>query len=110
MTDLDVVADDIPRRRWLPDADSHVPTAVGLALAAAGLLVIAYGWLQVAGMAAVAQQTPYVLSAGFTGLGLVITGVFVVAAWSQRQAAHERERQLAQLIEVLADLDRDGDR
>src|SRR3954447_2124563 len=110
MTDLDVVAVDIPRRRWLPDPDSHLPTVVGLVLAAAGLLVIAYGWLQVAGMAAVALQTPYVLSAGFTGLGLVITGVFVVAAWSQRRAAHEREQQLAQLIEVLADLDRDGDR
>ena len=91
-----------------PHPESHAPTVAGLLLVAAGLLVIAYGWVQVAGRAALALQMPYVLSAGFTGLALVITGVWLVAVWAQRQAAHERQQQLAQLIEVLAERPRDG--
>jgi hypothetical protein len=93
-----------PARGRGPHPESQTPIVLGLALAAAGLLVIAFGWVRVAGMAAVALQLPIVLSAGFTGLGLVILGVFVVAVWSQRQAAYERQQQLAELAAALADL------
>ena len=84
--------------------ESQLPTLAGLALVALGLLVIGYGWMRIAGTAAVALQMPYVMSAGFTGLGLVILGVFIVGSWAQRRAASERQQQLAELVRALADL------
>lgn len=88
----------------------NLGTWVGVLLAAAGLILIAVAWGRVAGLTNVALQTPYVVSAGFTGLGLVVVGLAVVSISSKRDDAAERTRQLKELREVLADLRAELDR
>jgi hypothetical protein len=76
----------------------------GVIVATAGLVLIAIAWGRTAGLAQVGLQTPYVVSAGFTGLGLVVVGLTLVSITVKRADAAERTRQLRELREVLADL------
>ena len=76
----------------------------GVAVATVGLILIAVAWGRTAGLTNVALQTPYVVSAGFTGLGLVVIGLTLVSITVKRADAAERTRQLRELREVLADL------
>lgn len=73
----------------------------GLGVAGAGFALIAFAWGQVAGLESVALQIPYVVSGGLTGLGLVIVGATAVNIHVKRREAAERERQSAQLLEIL---------
>jgi hypothetical protein len=82
----------------------NLTTWLGVALCAAGLVLIAIAWGRTAGLTNVALQTPYVISAGFTGLGLVVVGLTVVSIAAKRADAAERTRQLRELRDVLADL------
>jgi hypothetical protein len=81
--------------------DSAVPVVLGVLLALAGLGLIALGWAKVAGLADVSEQMPYVISAGLTGLSLVMGGLLLVNISTRRQDAAERARQMEQLREVL---------
>ena len=76
----------------------------GVVVATAGLVLIAIAWGRTAGLTQVGLQTPYVVSAGFTGLGLVVVGLTLVSITVKRADAAERTRQLRELREVLADL------
>lgn len=110
----DVVGRDVPappmllRRLARPFAAlraiPHAATWVGVAVSASGLVLIAIAWGRTAGLTNVGLQTPYVISAGFTGIGLVVVGLTLVSVSAKRADADERSRQLRELREVLADL------
>lgn len=74
---------------------------VGVGLVAAGFVLIAVAWGQVAGLESVPLQLPYLLSGGLTGLGLIIVGATAVNIHAKRSEAAERERQTQQLMEIL---------
>jgi hypothetical protein len=80
---------------------SPVPTVAGILVIAAGFALIAVGWAEVAGLTNVALQTPYVVSAGLTGLALVMVGVLGVHLAVRRQDEAERARQMEQLTDVM---------
>jgi hypothetical protein len=94
------------RWRGLTDPASHLPTLVGIAVAAIGFALIGIGWAKVAGLTEVWQQMPYLLSAGLPGLGLVMTGLVVINVSARRQDAAARARQTETLAEALRDLQR----
>ncbi len=81
-------------------------TYVGVGLAAVGLVLLVLGWGRVAGLSNVALQLPYVVSAGFGGLGLVAVGLTVVNVAAKQADAAERTRQLGELRDLLAELRR----
>jgi hypothetical protein len=82
----------------------NLGTWVGVVLSAIGLVLIAVAWGRTAGLVNVALQVPYVVSAAFTGLGLVVVGLAIVSISSKRADSEERTRQIRELREALADL------
>ncbi|MBK5306145.1 MAG: hypothetical protein JJD92_05605 [Frankiaceae bacterium] len=97
---------EAPRRRGptLP-ALSPIPTYAGIAIAAAGFVLIAYAWSKVAGIADnVALQLPYLVSGGLTGLGLVMVGVTVVNVAAKRRDGLLRQQQTELLADALHEL------
>jgi hypothetical protein len=82
----------------------NLGTWLGVVLSAVGLVLIAVAWGRTAGLVNVALQVPYVVSAAFTGLGLVVVGIAIVSISSKRADAEERTRQIRELREALADL------
>jgi hypothetical protein len=69
-----------------------------------GLIVL--GWGRTAHLAVVALQLPYLLSAGLTGLGLVVTGVTLVS-WDARLAdSRIRSSQLDEMRALMSELNR----
>jgi uncharacterized membrane protein YciS (DUF1049 family) len=94
------VALERPPRR-LPGslaAESPTPIVLGLVLCGAGFLLIVYCWSQVALRMSVADQVPYIVSAGFTGLGLIIVGALSVSIQVRRRDAEHQLRRLEQLV------------
>ena len=62
-----------------------------------GAVLLVVAWYDVSGTANVYEQLPYLVSAGFTGLALIIVGSALLAAGR----ADRVERRLAQLIDAL---------
>ena len=79
-------------------------TYVGIAVAAAGFVVIMFSWGEVAALTNVPLQMPYLLSGGLVGLGLILTGLTLVNVNAKRIDAAARDRQLGQVREVLAEI------
>lgn len=79
-------------------------TFVGIAVAAAGFVVILFSWGEVAALTNVALQMPYLMSGGLVGLGMILTGLTLVNVNAKRQDAASRDRQLGQVREVLAEI------
>jgi hypothetical protein len=77
-------------------------TWIGVAVAAGGFVLLAIAWGQVAGETEVYLQIPYVVSAAFVGVGVIVVGMtaLVVASKQQDAAAHRRE-----VDELLAAID-----
>lgn len=68
-----------------------------------GFLFIVLAWLGASDTGAVFEQIPYVLSGGFTGLGLVVSGGFLYLAWwLTRQTREAREHHAAASAERQA--------
>jgi hypothetical protein len=88
------------------DRSSPIPTWIGLGLVGAGFAVLAYGWGKVAGLAAVALQVPYIISAGCIGLGLIVLGAAVVAIQGRRREAAARADVLVELGRVMREIER----
>jgi hypothetical protein len=82
----------------------HLGTWTGVVLSAVGLVLIAVAWGKTAGETIVGLQVPYVVSAAFTGLGLVAVGLAIVSIDAKRADSAERTRQIRELREALADL------
>lgn len=83
---------------------SPILTYVGIAVAAAGFVVIMITWGKVGALTVVPFQMPYLLSGGLVGLCLVMTGLTLISVNAKRQDASARERQLGQVREVLVEI------
>jgi hypothetical protein len=90
---------------WL-DRTSAVPTWIGVAVVGLGFAVLAYGWGRIGGLASVALQLPYAISAGCGGLGLIVTGAAIVGIQAKRREAAAREEIVLQLRHVVGELER----
>jgi hypothetical protein len=93
-----------PARRTLLRPGSPVPVYIGIALCLLGFALLAYTWGRVADEVQVYKQIPYLVSGGFTGLGLVLVGVTIVNVAAKRADAADRERQHDQLTAALREL------
>lgn len=87
-------------------ADSNALLWIGIAITGVGFILIAYTWGKVAGLTAVALQLPYLASGGLTAIALVILGIGMVNMAVKRRDAAERDRQVEQLAETMAELRR----
>lgn len=107
-------ADEVerPRSRWrtLLEPSSYFLTYLGIAATLVGFGLIALAWARVAGLTDVWKQMPYVVSAGFPGLGLIMTGLLAINIAAKRQDAAERARQLETLTDALHELKRHMDK
>ena len=70
-------------------------------IAVAGFVLLAFAWVKTAGTVDVALQVPYLVSAGLTGLGIILVGLLVVSLSVRQREAADRERQLEELIEAM---------
>ncbi|MPY81345.1 MAG: hypothetical protein GEV04_23665 [Actinophytocola sp.] len=77
---------------------------IGFVLAAAGFGAIYFTWTNVAALTNVAQQMPYLVSGGISGLVLIIAGATVVDITVRRRDSKERTEQLAQMTRALAEV------
>jgi hypothetical protein len=83
---------------------SPVPTYAGIAVAAAGFVLIMVAWSKTAGLTNVALQIPFLISAGLTGLGLVMVGVTIINVAAKRRDAALRVQQTELLADALREL------
>lgn len=83
---------------------AHLATWAGLALCVTGAALLVVAWAQTADKTNVALQIPYVVSAGFTGLGLVVVGLTVVSTAAKQREARERQAQAAELRQLLTQI------
>lgn len=79
---------------------------IGIGLAVIGFALIGVAWGQIAGETQVFRQLPYVVSAGLTGVGVIMVGVTVINVATKRRDAVERERQMDRLVSVLDEVRR----
>lgn len=82
----------------------HAGTWFGLALTAAGFILITVAWGKTAGQIDVPLQLPYVMSAGFTGLALVCLGVTSVAIDVRLRDSAARQAQSRRVSDALDEL------
>lgn len=73
----------------------------GLALAAVGLLAIAFGWNGAAGQFSTTAQLPYILSGGLVGIAFVILGAAMLIVQSNREDRALLEGKLDLLAEAF---------
>lgn len=92
-----VVEAEVPLPRAL-QLIADAGAGIGLGLVALGLLVIALGWNGAAGIADLRAQTPYLLSGGFLGLGLVVFGAALMTAHYHRRDRVHLEDTLDRLV------------
>ncbi len=74
---------------------------LGLAFVAIGFIVIAKAWDGAASKLSLPEMFPYLLSGGFLGLGLVITGammLFLATLRAERQILSDRYEEMATLL------------
>ena len=89
---------------------SGVPVYLGVVAIAVGFALLGVAWADVAGLTIVAMQTPYLVSAGFTGLGLAVVGVVVLVTGVRRQDGARRDRQYETLTETFRNITADIER
>ena len=90
-------------RSMRDDADSRARSGrvLGLLFIALGFVFIGKAWDGAASINFVQGQIPYLLSGGFLGLALVITGctlIFLTTLRSERRALHEKFDEVATLL------------
>jgi hypothetical protein len=74
---------------------------LGLAFIVLGFIAIGKAWDGAASQALIPAQFPYLLSGGFLGLGLIITGsmlIFMSTLRAERQILSDRYEQMAKLL------------
>ncbi len=76
----------------------------GIFLGVAGLALITFGWAKVAGLAIVVLQIPYLISAGLTGLALVIVSVALIYVGVKRKDSNDVVGAMEELIMVVNEL------
>ena len=100
-----------PMARRLPSGlstwmapESPALTIGGIVVAAVGFVLIGIAWSQIAALTNVALQMPYLVSAGVTGLALVIVGVLLINIGAKRQDGAARQRQTEALTDAVGQL------
>jgi hypothetical protein len=78
---------------------------VGGALMPLGILLIVLGWLGAARTPFAFEQTPYLISGGVLGLGLVVSGGFVYFGYWQSLRIRESRQQSLELTAVMSRLE-----
>ena len=74
---------------------------IGLAFIVLGFVLIGFAWNGAAGQNWGPAQFPYLLSGGFMGLGLIVTGatlLFLSTIRSERELLHEQFKDMATLL------------
>lgn len=89
--------------RSLRLAPTHL-VILGLLLVGGGFGLIAITWARISPLKIVAQQLPYLVSAGFTGVGLIVFGAALLIAASKRADDEIRRAQSTELITALREL------
>lgn len=84
-------------RRRLAPGDPWTVAAIACLFGGAVLLLVA--WYDISGTANLYEQMPYLVSAGFTGLGLILVGSALMVAGRE----HRVERRLVQLVDALTE-------
>lgn len=74
---------------------------IGVTIAAGGLGAIAYAWAEIAGLANVALQIPYLISAGLIGVTITAIGVAIAHFASTHIDATQRRRDLERQADIL---------
>ena len=77
---------------------------VGIVVVAAGFVLIAVAWGQIAATLNVGLQMPWLVSAGFTGLAVILTGLTIINAAVRQHDAADRRRQLEAVQQALAEV------
>lgn len=85
---------------------SPVPTYIGLAVVALGLVLIGIAWSGVAREANVSRQVPYLVSGGILGLAVVLIGLTTINIASKRRETALREQQTRLLADAMDQLGR----
>jgi hypothetical protein len=75
----------------------------GVALGVAGAVLLFLGWWGVSGESLIALQLPYLASASIPGAALLITGGVLIASEPARRSAHDSERMIARLYDLLTE-------
>ena len=89
--------------RWLAP-ETPTLTYAGVVLAAVGFVLIGVAWSQIAALTNVALQMPYLVSAGITGLALVMVGLLLINLGAKRQDGAARQRQTEALTDAVTQL------
>lgn len=102
---------DVPARRVLPTGlsrwlapETPTLTYLGVLTALVGFVLIGIAWSEIAALTNVALQMPYLVSAGITGLALVMIGALLINLGAKRQDGARRQRQTEALTEAVAQL------
>ena len=90
------IADRV-RARW-----SGMAGRLGLGFSLLGFFVIVLAWNGAAALDYAQGQLPYLLSGGFGGLGLIVTGAALTVAESHRRDRAILERQLRELTATIS--------
>ena len=88
-------------RSWRPSDPWSI--AAVLCLGGGGVLLL-IAWYDISGTAELYKQMPYLVSAGFTGLGLIVLGSALIVAGRNDRV----ERRLAQLVDAITDAVEEG--
>jgi hypothetical protein len=99
---VDLVSRPVRILRAVP----HVGTYLGLSVVAIGAMLIVLAWGKTAGLNDVGVQLPYVLSAGCTGLALIVVGLTAVDLSAKRADFAERAAQTTELRALIGELRR----
>jgi hypothetical protein len=91
-------------RAWLGSNDRWL-LVVGGALMPLGIVLILLGWAGASRTPLPFEQTPYLISGGLLGLGLVFAGGFVYFAYWQTVRIRESREQTQQLVASLGRLE-----
>ena len=94
---------DRVRARW-----AGMAGRLGLGFSCFGFFVIALAWSGAAGLDYSQGQLPYVISGGFGGLGLIVTGAALTIAESNRRDRAVLEQQLTQMTSAISKLNLSG--
>jgi hypothetical protein len=89
--------------RWLAP-ETPTLTYTGVITAAVGFVLIGVAWSQIAALTNVALQMPYLVSAGITGLALVMVGLLLINLGAKRQDGAARQRQTDALTDAVTQL------
>lgn len=83
---------------------AKLATYIAAVMTAAGFATIFAAWDGAASLDRTAQQVPYLVSGGMTGIGLVVAGMALFAIQTARQLSAERARQMTRVNEAVAGL------